>query len=65
MRQRGSTRLNTLLILLIVALLASVAVPTWQAHYGFGDKEGFRTNKDGAPVVRHETLGGARERAGV
>ena len=42
MRQRGSTRLNTLLILLIVALLASVAVPTWQAHYGFSDKEGFR-----------------------
>jgi len=53
MRQRGSTRLNVLLILLIVALLASVAVPTWQANraavqsesgvvVGFSDKEGFR-----------------------
>ena len=37
MRQRGSTRLNTILILLMIALLATVVVPTWQAHYGFGD----------------------------
>ncbi|MCK8517212.1 hypothetical protein M0534_12890 [Methylonatrum kenyense] len=53
MRQRGSTLLNTILILLIIALLASVAVPTWQASraagqveggvvVGFSDKEGFR-----------------------